>query len=521
LILQIERRKNLQDAIITVIALATGGLVLLDLIGCSGMGLGGAMDDSYSDGDVDSDSDGDSDSDYVPGDKSGVVDEPEPTDDCDTENPVVLYMSADDSNSMAGPALARFRIENGSSVSGEIRTYEFLNYYGFDYAPAAQGTVSVSANLLPSEAADEYDLQIGVRAHDQAGEDRRPLNLTLSIDISGSMDGTPIQRVKQCCVALAGSLREGDVISMVTWDTAQSTLLESHTATGPNDATLVSHCNAISTGGGATDLHAGLVTAYDLALANFSESRINRVILVSDGGANVGVTDAQLIAAHADDAEGEAIYLMGVGIGDPTNPGYYNDDLMDAVTDAGKGSYIFIDSAGEAARMFGERFISNVEVAARDVRLELSLPPTFEMTSFHGEEYSTDADDVEPQHLAPGDAMIYHQTIGSCDPAAVAPGALVTITAGYAHPFTLAPQSATFESSWGDLLEAGAGPLAKGNAVVAYAEALKALQGAYGEGAISIIDETIATVTAAADALEQDPDLVEIAALLELYKSRF
>ena len=165
--------------------------------------------------------------------------------------------------------------------------------------------------------------------------------------------------------------------------------------TGPCDATLVRRCAEIEVGG-TTDLNAGLETAYRLARQNFRPDRINRVILMSDGGANTGVTDIELIAQNADDAEGESIYLMGVGVSDIE---HYRDDLMNAVTDAGRGSYIFIDSTEEALRMFGERFLSNVELAARDVRVELTLPPTFEMLRFHGEQHSGTPRDVEPQHL--------------------------------------------------------------------------------------------------------------------------
>ena len=67
----------------------------------------------------------------------------------------------------------------------------------------------------------------------------------------------------------------------------------------------------------------------------------HRVVLISDGGANAGVTDLDLIASEASDSDGEGTYLLGVGVG---SPGVYKHELMDAVTDAGKGAYVFIDS---------------------------------------------------------------------------------------------------------------------------------------------------------------------------------
>jgi Ca-activated chloride channel family protein len=483
--------------------------------------------DADSDGDGDTDSDGDTDGD---GDGDGDVDSDSDSDsdggtaeECDTETPVVLYLSADDSNSMSSPVIARNAIEHGAFVDGRIRTYEFLNYYTFDYEAAEPDTVRVTAQMRPNETAFEgleaaYNLQIGVRSPDVPDDDRRPVSLTLSLDTSGSMAGTSIELVRDSCRAIAGSLRDGDVISIVEWSDSLSIPLDSREVTGPDDSVLLGVCDDLSTGG-STDLHSGLVTAYALAEENFSQNRINRVILMSDGGANTGITDVELIAAAADDSEGEGIYMMGVGVGDPS---YYNDDLMDDVTDAGKGAYVFVDSEEEAYKMFGDRFLSLVEVAARDVRVELDLPPTFAMVEFHGEEYSTEPEEVEPQHLAPNDAMIYHQVIGSCDATAYDDTAPVTVTADYFHPFTLSPLTATFATTIGELLDADAALLLKGDAVVAYAEALKAVRdGASDSEALAIIDGAIAAVEAAAEVLAGDPDLVEISGLLDQYRTLF
>jgi Ca-activated chloride channel family protein len=333
--------------------------------------------------------------------------------------------------------------------------------------------------------------------------ERRPLNITLSLDTSGSMSGEPIELIRQSCLALAHSMGEGDVVSMVTWNDRQEIILDSHAIAGPDDEELVAACRQLDATG-TTDLHSGLVLAYELARRNFNHERINRVILMSDGGANTGITDIDLIAQNADDAEGEAIYMMGVGM---ASPGSYQDGLMDAVTDAGKGAYIYIDSAEEAQLMFGERLLSNVEIAARDVRVELTLPPTFSMAEFHGEEYSEDPEEVEPQHLAPNDAMIYHQIVRSCDQSSLDMGTAITVRATYETPFTREPLDATLETNLGTLLTGDDALLVKGNAVVAYAQAL-----ADRSLAASALDQ----VQAAIEVLGADPDLLEIEELLTL-----
>jgi hypothetical protein len=94
------------------------------------------------------------------------------------------------------------------------------------------------------------------------------------------------------------------------------------------------------------------------------------VILLSDGGANVGETDADLIGSHAEDADGAGIYMVGVGIGG----GGTTTASWTSVTDLGKGASLFVPSKAEAQKMLADRFVSTVGVAARDVQVELDLP---------------------------------------------------------------------------------------------------------------------------------------------------
>lgn len=492
-------------------------LVLLaaTTFGCDGsLGLAAA---AGGDADIDTDTDSDADPDTEP-----APPQPDPESDeadCDTVNAASFHIAPADSNSMAGPVWARFLINHGQKVDSEIRINEFLNYYRFDYAPPDSGPVRVAAQIRPTDEDGSLDLQIGVRALDLDPAGRRALNVTLAIDTSESMAGTPIQRAKQICVALANSLRTGDVISMVTWDAGQNAALQSHAAQGPGDATVIGRCNALAADD-ADDLHAGLTKAYALAALDFDPARINRVVLVSDGAVEVSAEDTALIAAHADDAQGEAIYLVGVGVGDDDSPDHYSDTLMRAVTAAGKGAHIFIDSAEEATEMFGDRLVSLIEIAARDVLVDLTLPPTFELAEEQAI-YTADPIAPEPQHLSPGDAMVFQLAAWSCDSSVPTEDDPVLITATYQDPITREAGSTEFELTLGELLEHDASALIKGGAVTAYARTLHELQGLDGQAAIDVIAATRAQVQLAAEALEGDADLAEIDEVLAGYAELF
>jgi Ca-activated chloride channel family protein len=205
-------------------------------------------------------------------------------------------------------------------------------------------------------------------------------------------------------------------------------------------------------------------------MQHYGEGRLNRLVLISDGGANVGTTDADLIAAHSDEADQEGIYLVGVGTG-PHNG--YHDELMDTVTDEGRGAYVYVDSEAEAENMFVARFDEVMEVAARNVDVELSLPWYFQMHKFHGEEYSENPEEVDAQHLAPSDAMVFNQVLRACDPTMVDGSDDITITVSWQTPLTYQPAEISYTATVDQLLGGGTEALAKGKAIVAYAEALK------------------------------------------------
>ncbi len=389
-----------------------------------------------------------------------------PLAECHDGAPVVLWASPDDSNSMTSPVLARTEATTRYGIYTPIRTWEFFNYYSFDYTPAAPGELAIALDLAPGGAADTWTLQVGVVSEHIT--ERAPMNLTFVVDTSGSMGGEPLDRVKDVGAAIASQLRQGDVVSMVTWDTSQSLALDSHAIQSANDPTLLRAFAGLDAGGG-TDLAAGLERGYALAEANRMSDRINRLILISDGGANVGETDKDVIGAHAGAQDEDGIYLVGVGVG-----AYYNDELMDTVTDMGKGASVYIPSRDEADAIFRRRFLETLGVAARNVHIRYTLPPGFEISEFTGEQLSADPTQVDPQHIAPNDAIVMQQTLTTCAPDEVQADTPLSVLVTWQDAITFAPREATLETTFGALLGSPSPRLRKGLAVAAYARALEA-----------------------------------------------
>ncbi len=525
---------------ITEITFAAAAVALLALFGCAGGPSDSGDDDAASDddayyGDDDDVSDDDDawngDDDDVAGDdddgEAGDDDDSEGDDDdddteepdiCDEipEDPTTLYLSADDSNSQAAAALARQRILEGNQIRNRQRPYEYLNYYDFDFPAAAAGHLDISAQARIDED-DNFVLLLGVTAPSTEDVVRRPRSLVFSVDSSGSMSGHAMDMVKASMTQMAHNLREGDIVSILSWDHNATVILEAEEVSGPDDPQVLNAITSLSPGG-STNLEQGLELAYQLAENAFDEERLNRVILLSDGGANTGVTSETLIADHAEDGEGEGIYMVAVGMDDHANS--YDDRLMDAVSDLGKGAYVYIDTEDEAAVMFGddERFLTVMEIAARDVQLEMIMPAGYVMEEFHGEEYSEDPSEVEPQHLAPGDSMLFHQILTDCTPKAHDGSEVFELSVRWIDPITRQPMTDSVTLTATDILAAAGPQLTKADVVVDYALGLAEVWDQPTAGQAAYLDEIIAAAQAGYFD-NGDADLQEIADLLTTYRN--
>lgn len=420
---------------------------------------------------------------------------------CDAEEPVVLYASPDDSNSMSSPMQAFVQIGNGTAPYSPVRTWEFFNYATWDYPAADAGQLDVDLQLAEGDEPGTYALQVGIRSEDIDPDERAPMVLTFSVDQSGSMSGAPIEHMVDSLQVIAGQLRPGDIVSIVGWSNGQDVLLDGHTVVGPDDPLFLQAIDRISTGGG-TDLSGGLKAAYRITEENYVPGRIHRVVLMSDGGANIGTTDAELIGEKAGNNDADGIYMIGVGTGAAHA---YNDYLMNEVTDLGRGAAVFIPSREAAEEVFGDRFMETMATSARDVQIRYDLPPGFSIDRFSGEELSTNPDEVAPQHMAPNDAVVMYQHLSSCGEVDLDQSIAVTVT--YFDGVTFESRAAVAQATLGELLEGPTDQLRKGAAVYTFAETLKHLQGGDADSskdaARNALDDALAV-------LPDDPDLLRI-----------
>jgi Ca-activated chloride channel family protein len=193
-----------------------------------------------------------------------------------------------------------------------------------------------------------------------------------------------------------------------------------------------------------------------------------------------------------------------------------NDTLLNVVTDAGNGAYLYLDTVEEAKRMLADRFDEVVEIAARNVQVSMTMPPYFSIVKFSGEQYSTDPSKVKPQHLAPGDAMVISQTLRACSPSLVAPEDPIRFRASWVDPGSWLQKSVEVDSTVGQIQAQGEAQLRRGLAIVAYADALR--KGQSCSNRKPLVQEALDAADAA-DPGKKDASLLEIRELVTSFGS--
>jgi Ca-activated chloride channel family protein len=263
------------------------------------------------------------------------------------------------------------------------------------HPPAQAGGVTLQTQLsnayLLHGGTREVYLDVGIKGAREAAEHRLPLNLALVIDRSGSMAGEKLEHARQAARTLIQRLRTGDRIAIVTYGSDVTTLVPSVLVNDLSRRRLLAAVARITDRGG-TFLSGGLAAGRAQVEAHIADDRVNRVILISDGQANEGVTDQRSLARLARDAAtaGVSVTTMGVGLD-------FAEDVMTAMAETGAGHYYFIRDADALAGIFSKELEVMLATVARRPQLEVALADGVELAEVYGYEYRQQGNIVRVQ----------------------------------------------------------------------------------------------------------------------------
>jgi len=222
---------------------------------------------------------------------------------------------------------------------------------------------ALSTPVMLANKKQSVYLRVGLTGIRLETEQVAPINVALVIDKSGSMQGEKIRRAKDAAQMAVDRLRKNDIIALVTYNHHAETLLP---------ATLVQNKEMIKTAinkltaGGSTALFDGVEKGAKEIRQFFDRKRVNRIILVSDGLANVGPStpeDLGVLGALLG-KENIVVTTMGLGLG-------YNEDLMTRLAEKSDGNHAFIENATDLARFFAHEFSDLFSVVSQEVNVTI------------------------------------------------------------------------------------------------------------------------------------------------------
>lgn len=272
----------------------------------------------------------------------------------------------------ASYAIARRKILAGEAVPPEsVRVEEFLNYFRYDDpAPTDGNPFAVTLEAAPSPYAPDRELlRIAIRARTVPLAERKPAHLVFLVDVSGSM-GQPdkLPLAQRSLRILTENLRAGDTVALVTYAGSTRVVLE---PTGMEQRSRIVAAIDELSAGGSTAMGSGLELAYRLAVRQVRPGVVSRIIVLSDGDANVGPTSHEEILRTVQGYAQEGVTLSTVGFG----MGNYHDELMEQLADHANGNNYYIDTPFEARRVFEEQLGGTLEVVAQDVKIQVDFDP--------------------------------------------------------------------------------------------------------------------------------------------------
>ncbi|NSW52568.1 MAG: VWA domain-containing protein [Anaerolineae bacterium] len=236
--------------------------------------------------------------------------------------------------------------------------------------PSLQIEATLEKALIAKEHATRRVVEIKLQAPatQRKQEQRMPLNLGLVIDRSGSMQGEKIEYVKQAARHVIGMLKADDRAGLFIYDNIAETVMPNVELTEENRAHFLSAIDEVFPRG-MTNLSDGWLMGCEAVARHMADNQVNRVLLLSDGLANQGITSLEELGQHAAalHERGIATSTFGVGVD-------FSEQLLERMSSQGGGNFYFIEHPRHIPEIFLAELQELVQVTAKGAELRCLLP---------------------------------------------------------------------------------------------------------------------------------------------------
>ena len=224
--------------------------------------------------------------------------------------------------------------------------------------------VSLGTPVMLADKKDTGYLKVGLTGFELGGDSKRtPVNVSIVLDRSGSMQGEKIRKAKEAAVMAVNRLSQDDILSIVAYDDTVGVLLP---ATKVTDKSEIRAAIGKIEAGDSTALFAGVSKGAKEVHKFLDENRVNRVILLSDGLANVGPSSPSELGDLGASLikDGISVTTIGLGLG-------FNEDLMTQLAMKSDGNHAFVENAADLTKIFDQEFGDVLSVVAQEVTIRI------------------------------------------------------------------------------------------------------------------------------------------------------
>lgn len=224
--------------------------------------------------------------------------------------------------------------------------------------------LSLATPVMTADEVQKAYIKISLDGFELPGERvRTPANVAIVLDRSGSMSGEKIRQAREAAIMALERLDERDIVSIIAYDSSAEVVVPATRLQEPQPVyRAIRHIRA----GGNTALFAGVSKGAQELRKFLDRTRVNRVILLSDGLANVGPASPSELGRLGQSLarEGISVTTIGLGLG-------YNEDLMTQLAGMSDGNHAFVENAADLARIFQYEFGDVLSVVAQDLIIEI------------------------------------------------------------------------------------------------------------------------------------------------------
>ncbi|WP_294833064.1 VWA domain-containing protein [uncultured Gilliamella sp.] len=232
--------------------------------------------------------------------------------------------------------------------------------------PRIQVQSELAQPIILENGEEKNYLRISLIGEKNEPTGRVPINLAIVIDRSGSMSGERIKKAKEAAILAVNMLNEDDTLSIIAYNTNAEVILSSTKVKNKQKIISLIEKNLVANGG--TALFAGVSKGINQVSKQLSRDNVNRIILLSDGQANIGPSSVSELSELAIVAAKKNIAISTFGIGDD-----YNEQLMSSIASYSDGNHVFVDDTSKLENVFVREFKDVMSTVAQDIVITINL----------------------------------------------------------------------------------------------------------------------------------------------------